>query len=71
MISETQKYINFFRGSAMDPAGGAYSTLPRPLAGGEGAHYSLTHSLPHPKNPISALASAVWALLERAPSLPR
>ena len=39
------------RGSAPDPAGGAYSAPPYPLAGGEGAR------CPLPKNPTPALAS--------------
>ena len=37
------------RGSAPDPAGGAYSVPPDPLAGGEGA------GCPLPKNPTPAL----------------
>ena len=36
------------RGSAPDPAGGAYSAPPDPLAGGEGLRGAL---LPLPKNP--------------------
>jgi len=38
-----------FRGSAPDPAEGAYSALPDTLADGEGARYS------PPKNPTPAL----------------
>ena len=37
------------RGSAPDPAGGAYSTPPDPLAGGEGLRLGLC--CPLPKNP--------------------
>jgi len=44
----------FFRGSALDPAGGANSAPPDPLAGGEGAR------CPLPKNssPLSALRAS-------------
>jgi len=41
--------FDFGWGSAPDPAGGAYSAPPDPVAGGEGA------SCPLPKNPIPAL----------------
>jgi len=40
--------FNFGQGSTPDPAGGAYSAPPGPLAGGEGAGCTL------PKNPASA-----------------
>jgi len=30
--------IQIFRGTAPDPAGGAYSALPEPLTDGEGTH---------------------------------
>ena len=42
--------IQFFRGSAPNPAGGAHSAPPDPLAGGEGAR------CPLPKNPTPALS---------------
>ena len=41
--------IQFFGGSAPNPAGGAYSAPPDSLAGGEGARWLL------PKNPTPAL----------------
>jgi len=47
--------FQIFRGSALDPAGGAYNALPDPLAGGEGARF------PPPKNPTPARVSALLA----------
>jgi len=41
---------NFFRGSTQDPAGGAYSAPPDPLAGGEGARCPLPRSRPSASN---------------------
>ena len=38
-------------GSAPDPAGGAYSAPPDPLAGGEGALQPFRQCCPLPKNP--------------------
>jgi len=48
--------FNFGQGSAQDPAGGAYSAPPGPLAGGEGA------GSPLPKNPTpaSAFGLVLW-----------
>ena len=48
--------FNFGWGSAPDPAGGAYSAPPDPLAGGEGTR------CPLPKNPtpLSALRGSIF-----------
>jgi len=43
--------FRFYQNSISDPAGGAYSAPPGPLAGGEGA------GCPLPKNPTLASAS--------------
>ena len=48
--------IKIFRGSAPNPAGGAYSAPPDPLAGGEGA------GCPLPKNPTPALSPSGFEL---------
>ena len=48
--------IQFFRGSAPNPAGGAYSAPPDPLAGGEGAR------CPLPKNRTPTLSPSGFEL---------
>ena len=55
-----QKF-DFGWGSAPDPAGGAYSAPPDPLAGGEGA------SRPLPKNPTPASAFGLDTSAPRCP----
>jgi len=53
-VSSCTKF-QIFQGFALDPAGGAYSTPPGPLAGGEGL------AAPSPRIPPQLLL-ALWAL---------
>jgi len=55
------------RGSVPDPAGGAYSVPPDPLAGGEGL---AAPSSPLPKNHIAALGPSGLEPRGRSPFTP-
>ena len=61
--SQNTPKSNFFRGSAPNPAGGAYSAPPDPLAGGKGARCPLPKNPTPRSQPFGLRASALRASL--------